>query len=94
MVKWNECEKNEQVRITKQNNIKQKNKKIKTFKISLSQKDMKEVKKMEYFAPQVEVLNARVEKGFQMSGDPMATGNGTSETLGNSGEVHGGDDFD
>ena len=55
---------------------------------------MKEVKKMEYFAPQVEVLNARVEKGFQMSGDPMATGNGTSETLGNSGEVHGGDDFD
>ena len=55
---------------------------------------MKEVKKMEYFAPQVEVLNARVEKGFQMSGDPMATGNGTSEALTNSGEVHGGDDFD
>ena len=94
MEKWNECEKNEQVRITKQNNIKQKNKKIKTFKISLSQKDMKEVKKMEYFAPQVEVLNARVEKGFQMSGDPMATGNGTTEELANSGEVHGGDDFD
>ena len=40
---------------------------------------------MEYFAPQVEVLNARVEKGFQMSGDPMATGNGTSEAFTNSG---------
>ena len=55
---------------------------------------MKEVKKMEYFAPQVEVLNARVEKGFQMSGDPLATGTSTNEELADSGEVHGGDDFD
>ena len=47
--------------------------------------------KKEYFAPMVEVLNARVEKGFE--GSTIAP-TGSNEDLISSGEVHGGSDFD
>ena len=51
---------------------------------------MKENLKKEYFAPMVEILNARVERGFEGSLAPT----GTNEDLISSGEVHGGSDFD
>ncbi|MBR3725072.1 MAG: hypothetical protein IKN11_06765 [Bacteroidales bacterium] len=50
---------------------------------------MKENQKKEYDTPMVEVLRARVEKGFEMS---AVTGN--NEALVSSGEAHGGSDFD
>ena len=53
---------------------------------------MKENQKKEYDTPMVEVLRARVEKGFQISGELNLTG--SNEDLINSGEVHGGSDFD
>ena len=31
---------------------------------------MKEMNKKNYLSPMVEIMNARVEKGFQQSGDP------------------------
>ena len=34
----------------------------------LSKKEMKEMNKKNYLSPMVEIMNARVEKGFQMSG--------------------------
>ena len=51
---------------------------------------MKENLKKEYFAPMVEILNARVERGFEGSLAPT----GSTEDLISSGEVHGGRDFD
>ncbi|MBQ5974833.1 MAG: hypothetical protein IKG88_02220 [Bacteroidales bacterium] len=51
---------------------------------------MKENLKKEYFAPMVEILNARVERGFEGSLAPT----GSNEDLISSGEVHGGSDFD
>jgi hypothetical protein len=51
---------------------------------------MKENLKKEYFAPMVEILNARVERGFDGSLAPT----GSNEDLISSGEVHGGSDFD
>ncbi len=48
--------------------------------------------KREYNAPMVEVLAARVERGFQASGELLPTG--SNENLVSSGEVHGGSDFD
>jgi len=33
----------------------------------LSKKEMKEMNKKNYLSPMVEIMNARVEKGFQMS---------------------------
>ena len=45
-----------------------------------------------YLAPKVEVLAARVERGFQASGELLPTG--SNENLVSSGEVHGGSDFD
>ncbi|MBR1834611.1 MAG: hypothetical protein IJ785_03800 [Bacteroidales bacterium] len=53
---------------------------------------MKENLKKEYYAPMVEVLNARVEKGFQASGELLPTG--SNENLVSSGESHDGSDFD
>ncbi|MBQ3982990.1 MAG: hypothetical protein II633_04380 [Bacteroidales bacterium] len=53
---------------------------------------MKENLKKEYYAPMVEVLNARVEKGFQASGELLPTGD--TENLVSSGESHDGSDFD
>ena len=50
---------------------------------------MKENLKKEYFAPMVEILNARVERGFEGSLAPT----GSNEDLISSGEVHGGSDF-
>jgi len=47
----------------------------------------------EYLAPMVEVLNARVERGFQASGAELLP-TGSNESLISSGEVHGGSDFD
>ncbi len=49
--------------------------------------------KREYNAPMVEVLSARVERGFQVSGGGLAP-TGSNENLVSSGEVHGGSDFD
>lgn len=46
--------------------------------------------KKEYNAPMVELLNARVERGFEGSLAPT----GSNEDLVSSGEVHGGSDFD
>ena len=55
------------------------------------QQKMEENMKKEYDTPMVEVLRARVEKGFQVSNiDPT----GSNEDLISSGEVHGGSDFD
>ena len=51
---------------------------------------MKENLKKEYFAPMVEILNARVERSFE--GSRARTG--SNENLISSGEVHGGSDFD
>ena len=51
---------------------------------------MKENLKKEYFAAMVEILNARVERGFEGSLAPT----GSNEDLISSGEVHGGSDFD
>ena len=51
---------------------------------------MKENLKKEYFAPMVEILNARVERGFEGSLAPT----GSNEDLIYSGEVHVGSDFD
>lgn len=51
---------------------------------------MKKNLKKEYFAPMVEILNARVERGFEGSLAPT----GSNEDLISSGEVHGGSDFD
>jgi hypothetical protein len=53
---------------------------------------MKENLKKEYFTPMVEVLSARVEKGFQVSGELLPTG--SNENLISSGESHDGSDFD
>ena len=53
---------------------------------------MKENLKKENYAPMVEVLNARVEKGFQASGELLPTGD--TENLVSSGESHDGSDFD
>ena len=55
---------------------------------------MIEKRKHEYDAPMVELIEARVEKGFQTSGiapDPQTTG--ANETLG-SGRNHSASDFD
>lgn len=49
--------------------------------------------KQEYNAPMVEVMKARVEKGFQASGQGL-TPTGTNENLISSGESHDGSDFD
>ncbi len=49
--------------------------------------------KREYTSPMVEVLKARVERGFQVSGEGTAP-IGSNEDLISSGEVHGGSDFD
>jgi hypothetical protein len=54
---------------------------------------MKENLKKEYDTPMIEVLRARVEKGFQISGSEMNP-TGSNEDLISSGEVHGGSDFD
>ncbi len=51
---------------------------------------MTENNKKEYNAPMVELLNARVERGFEGSLAPT----GSNEDLVSSGEVHGGSDFD
>lgn len=51
--------------------------------------------KREYDAPMVELIEARVEKGFQMSGaatDPLSRG--TNEALTASDNSYGGNDFD
>lgn len=50
--------------------------------------------KQEYDAPMVELIEARVERGFQMSGaaEPQTTGG--TEALTNSGASYGGSDFD
>ncbi|MBR6272429.1 MAG: hypothetical protein SPM02_06350 [Bacteroidales bacterium] len=53
---------------------------------------MKENLKKEYDTPMVEVLRARVEKGFQASGELLPTG--SNENLVSSGESHDGSDFD
>ena len=53
---------------------------------------MADNKKREYDAPIVEVLAARVERGFQASGELLTTG--SNENLVSSGEVHGCSDFD
>lgn len=53
---------------------------------------MKEIQKKEYDTPMVEVLRARVEKGFEMSS--MIAPTGANEALVSSGEAHGGSDFD
>lgn len=51
---------------------------------------MTENNKKEYNAPMVELLNARLERGFEGSLAPT----GSNEDLVSSGEVHGGSDFD
>ena len=54
---------------------------------------MTQQSKREYASPTVEVLKARVERGFQVSGEGV-TPTGSNEDLISSGEVHGGSDFD
>ena len=54
---------------------------------------MTENKNQEYNAPMVELLNARVEKGFQASSEGL-TPTGINEDLISSGESHSGSDFD
>jgi len=49
--------------------------------------------KRDYTTPTVEVLAARVERGFQASGTELLP-TGSNENLISSGEVHGGSDFD
>ena len=49
--------------------------------------------KQEYATPMVEVLAARVERGFQASGTELLP-SGSNESMVSSGEVHGGSDFD
>ena len=49
--------------------------------------------KQEYTTPMVEVLAARVERGFQASGTELLP-SGSNESMVSSGEVHGGSDFD
>ncbi|MBQ5976061.1 MAG: hypothetical protein IJL48_10200 [Bacteroidales bacterium] len=51
---------------------------------------MTENSKKMYTTPLVEVLDARVERGFEGSLAPT----GSNEDLISSGEVHGGSDFD
>ena len=55
---------------------------------------MIEKQKQGYDSPMVELIEARVEKGFQMSGaaEPQTTGG--TEGLTNSGANFGGNDFD
>ena len=53
----------------------------------------KENFKLKYDAPMVELIETRVEKGFQVSGEGI-TPTGSNEDLVSSGEVHGGSDFD
>jgi len=62
------------------------------FKTSNNMMKQKQSSK-EYLAPMVEVLNARVERGFQASGTELLP-TGSNESLISSGEVHGGSDFD
>jgi hypothetical protein len=52
--------------------------------------------KREYDAPMVELIEARVEKGFQTSGGatPEPQTAGSTEGLTNSGNSYGGSDFD
>ena len=52
-----------------------------------SNKTMKENlnRKREYDAPMVELIEARVEKGFQQSGTSPIIGEGTGETLSETG---------
>ena len=52
--------------------------------------------KKEYDAPMVELIEARVEKGFQTSGGatPEPQTAGSTEGLTNSGNSYGGSDFD
>ena len=52
--------------------------------------NMTENSKKMYTTPMVEVLDARVERGFEGSLAPT----GSNEDLISSGEVHGGSDFD
>ena len=51
---------------------------------------MIERNKQEYDAPMVDLIDARVERGFEGSLAPT----GSNEDLISSGEVHGGSDFD
>ena len=51
-------------------------------------------KKKEYNAPIVEQIEARVEKGFTMSGAVEAGPSGGTETLSNSGNTYDGNAFD
>ena len=60
------------------------------FKVKTTQKNMTKNNRKEYNAPMVEVLAARVERGFEGSLAPT----GSNEDLISSGEVHGGSDFD
>ena len=56
---------------------------------------MKEKLKKEYDTPMVELIEARVEKGFQMSGaaaDPQTTGANEALTAGS--DSYSGSDFD
>lgn len=54
---------------------------------------MYKTQRKEYDAPNVEVLAARVESGFQISGDGNSP-SGSNEELVSSGESHDGSDFD
>ncbi len=49
--------------------------------------------KREYASPKTDVMTARVEKGYQVTGG-INTPTGSNEDLVSSGEVHGGSDFD
>jgi hypothetical protein len=56
---------------------------------------MIERNKQEYDAPMVDLIDARVEKGFQASGavvEPQTTGSTEGLTAGN--DSYGGNDFD
>ena len=57
---------------------------------------MKKNFKREYDAPMVELIEARVEKGFQMSGsaDPEAQTAGSTEGLTAGSDSYNGNDFD
>ncbi len=56
---------------------------------------MEQTKKQEYETPQVEMLNARVEKGFAGSGmTPQTNTSGSTEELTSSGQSLNGNDFD
>ena len=65
----------------------------KLFYKLINNKSMTQNYKREYASPKTDVMTARVEKGYQVTGG-INTPTGSNEDLVSSGEVHGGSDFD